>query len=290
MINITFEFVGGPNDGKVEQGRLGQSSDAERHYLFSNRGRIGQRFAVASDYAVEALASGGKEAGQHVQRHHYVVTDRQEEDDRVWVRAEYVPESTGGKPSTTPAPTSDKLRDLRGRLLIASPGMEDPLFAQSVVLVLEQADDNIVGVMLNRPLPETVADFWREVSEIPASNEQPVYVGGPEDGPAVALHTDVSLADATVVEGVYLSIDKEQLESIAHQDPDSLRFLLGVTGWDAQQLEEEYGNGDWLVMPASLELIFAPPEEQWRSAVRAFGRDLLRSIGIKHIPDDPRMN
>ena len=56
-MKIAFEFVGGPLDGKTLVGVLGNGSDAERHYLFTNHGTVGQTFKVASDYTVETLAS-----------------------------------------------------------------------------------------------------------------------------------------------------------------------------------------------------------------------------------------
>jgi hypothetical protein len=43
MLKIVFEFVGGPNDGKVFHRKLGKSSDAERYYLLTNHGAVGQR-------------------------------------------------------------------------------------------------------------------------------------------------------------------------------------------------------------------------------------------------------
>ena len=91
MLKIIFEFVGGPNDGKVLQGALGDASDAERYYLFTNRGSVGQRLKVASDYAVEALAQEhlNEETRHQFQHHYYVVTDRLEENSEVIVRAEY---------------------------------------------------------------------------------------------------------------------------------------------------------------------------------------------------------
>ena len=93
MLKIIFEFIGGPNDGKVLEGLLGEPSDAERYYLFSNRGTVGQRFKVASQYAIETLAREElKVQKPHgFQRHYYMVTDRLEEGDEVMVRAQYVP-------------------------------------------------------------------------------------------------------------------------------------------------------------------------------------------------------
>lgn len=92
MHNITFEFVGGPVDGRLLQGNLGESSDAERYYLLSHRGRVGQQFSVASPFAVETLV---REQLQNEQRHYfrrhlYSVTDRIETDGGVRVRADYV--------------------------------------------------------------------------------------------------------------------------------------------------------------------------------------------------------
>lgn len=90
-MKIIFEFLGGPNDGHVLTGELGKPSDAERHYLFSNRGAIGHRFKVASRWAVDSLVKDRlqDENPHHFQRHYYVVTERLASDDEVWVRAKY---------------------------------------------------------------------------------------------------------------------------------------------------------------------------------------------------------
>jgi hypothetical protein len=94
-MRIIFEFVGGPMDGRVFRGTLGEPSDAERYFLVSNRGAPGHRFKVASPYAVETLASEQlKDATRHqFQRHFYTVAERIENDEEVWVSAEYLPEA-----------------------------------------------------------------------------------------------------------------------------------------------------------------------------------------------------
>ena len=92
MLKIVFEFVGGPQDGTVLVGTLGQPSDAERYYLFSNRGAVGHRFKVASNYAVETLADEQLKLDRrhHFQPHYYVVVDRVETENEVRVRAQYI--------------------------------------------------------------------------------------------------------------------------------------------------------------------------------------------------------
>lgn len=96
MLKIIFEFVGGPCDGEVCHGQLGEPNDAERYYLFTNRGNVGHRFKVASPYTVNTLADEQlrHDRRHNFQRHFYVVTNRLEDEEQqeVWVRAEYIPD------------------------------------------------------------------------------------------------------------------------------------------------------------------------------------------------------
>lgn len=89
---IIFEFAGGPLDGKSVTGIRGDQCEAERYYLLTHRGKIGQRFKIASEYAIDILADEGLQAEtpHRFQRHIYEVVDRLEEHDEVLVRAKYV--------------------------------------------------------------------------------------------------------------------------------------------------------------------------------------------------------
>jgi hypothetical protein len=100
MFTITFEFVGGPHDGRILNGVVGAASDAERCFLFSNWGMVGQRLKIASDYAVETLATEQlrHEEPHRFQRHVYAVTDRLEDTGEVWVRAAYLPLAVNAGP------------------------------------------------------------------------------------------------------------------------------------------------------------------------------------------------
>jgi hypothetical protein len=93
-MRINFKFLGGPNDGRVFRGRLGEASDAERYYMVTHHGTVGQRFKVASPYAVETLAEEllNNEKPHQFQRHFYVVSDHVGDADEVWITAEYRPD------------------------------------------------------------------------------------------------------------------------------------------------------------------------------------------------------
>ena len=81
----------GPNDGKSVHGTMGDGSDAERYYLFTNRGTLGHRFKVASEYAVETLTQEQLQVEErhHFQRYYYIVAERLGDGSEVWIRATF---------------------------------------------------------------------------------------------------------------------------------------------------------------------------------------------------------
>ena len=67
---------------------------------------------------------------------------------------------------------------MKGKLLVATPDLEDPNFFRTVVLVLDHTDEGAVGVVLNRPSGAVVSDplpAWAQLAAEPAV----VFVGGP---------------------------------------------------------------------------------------------------------------
>ena len=51
----------------------------------------------------------------------------------------------------------------KGRLLLATPPLEDPNFDRTVIYVLEHHDEGALGLVLNRPSPEELGDAARRL-------------------------------------------------------------------------------------------------------------------------------
>jgi hypothetical protein len=96
-MKLIVKFAGGPWDGRTLTGKLGEQDEAGRYYTLSHHGRVGQRFRVASQYAVDVLAEEEFQADppRHFQQHSYEVIDHIENEDAILVRVRYV---------TAPAP------------------------------------------------------------------------------------------------------------------------------------------------------------------------------------------
>jgi putative transcriptional regulator len=216
------------------------------------------------------------------------VTDRLEDEGEVLVRAEYAPEMSGATPGHRTK--TEPVKNLEHHLLIASPHLNDPTLGETVVLVIGHNDDGSFGVILNCPMPVTVGQIWEELGESPCGNQQLVNAGGPSDGPVMALHTQQSFADVRVVPGVFLSIQRDNVDWMVRHAKSPYRIFVGTAFWEAGQLEEEVAQGDWLVLPASRDFLFASPDDMWRDALREFGRSFIWSIGVRHVPDEAMRN
>ena len=78
---------------------------------------------------------------------------------------------------------------LRGNLLIAAPGLIDPNFWRTVVLVGEHSDEGALGVVLNRTSDTSVDEAVPELAVL-VDGMGEVHVGGPVQPSAVVVLAD----------------------------------------------------------------------------------------------------
>ena len=177
---------------------------------------------------------------------------------------------------------------LRGQLLIAGPGLVDPNFWRTVVLVGEHSEEGALGVVLNRRSETPVGEAVPELASL-VSGMGDVHVGGPVQPSAIIVLADFaepSDADALVVESVgFLP---------AEVDPDTLgplrraRVYVGYAGWGPGQLDDELDEGSWIVEPALADDVFTDePDELWSGVLRRKGGP----FGVlAAMPPDPSRN
>ena len=183
------------------------------------------------------------------------------------------------------------MANLQGQFLIASPHLSDPNFYKSVVLMIKHDEEGAFGLILNRPMANTVREIWRAVTEQELECDQPLYMGGPVKGPLICLHRIKSCAEAEVMRGVYFSAHKEQLLKVVSNTAKPFRLFAGYAGWAGGQLEGELHVGGWLSLPATKDLIFQDSDTLWDQVVRTIGDEILSpAIRTKHVPQDPSLN
>jgi len=166
-------------------------------------------------------------------------------------------------------------------LLVAKPGLPDPRFAQTVVLVTRTPERQTLGVILNRPLPVRLAELVSE-PELARNYAGPVFFGGPVlERTLVALFRSPGEPPAPafrIADGVWLSIHPGNVERLLRGAgpgyPDEYRVYAGFSAWAPEQLESEIERDSWYVLPLSADVLFrADPAGLWEELLeRARGR------------------
>ncbi len=202
---------------------------------------------------------------------------------------------------------------LIGKLLVASSLVTDPMYAGGVCLIVHHDEDQLIGVMLNRPLtpsPEAVAAMLGEADDSDAAHPRMskakgtqqdescslspwrlLHFGGPLSGPVVAVHPISQYADVETGQGIYVAAQKHHLEHLLREQPGPCRLIVGHLGWATGQLEQEIEHGLWHVVPATAETVFSPAQEMWPRIIRrATSGSLARWIGVKDVPQAAEQN
>lgn len=174
---------------------------------------------------------------------------------------------------------------LDGTFLIAMPGLGDPRFDRSVILVCAHSAEGAMGLIVNKAMPELSFAGLLDQLKIPRGPEGRdirVHFGGPvERGRGFVLHSPEYRArrGATMDIGGRFGMTATQdiLAALARgTGPQSALLALGYSGWGPGQLEAEIARNDWLTADAVPDLVFSEDDRgKWAAALRGLGIDPL---------------
>jgi putative transcriptional regulator len=180
------------------------------------------------------------------------------------------------------AAQSRQVKDLGvGKLLVAPRNAPDPIFAKTVVLLVEFDENGALGLLINHP---TGVPISRALDQLKAANNHsdPVYLGGPVDVAMVlALLRASGKPDEArrVVGDVYLVSTRSLLEKTltSGTGPGEFRAYMGYCGWGAGQLENEMNRGGWYIFDGDAKLVFdSDPESVWSRLVARTEQKIAR--------------
>lgn len=173
--------------------------------------------------------------------------------------------------------------------LVAAPGLRDPNFAGSLVLMTGHRKAGAMGLVVNRPAPVTVAEVLASadgdlgrLARASAIGGQQVMVGGPvspeqvwvlyrrgaagEDEDAIRVGRNLAVGSSRPV--------LEALLAASPGDAGPVQVFVGYAGWAPMQLEEEITQGSWVPLGFDEELATRVPHpDRWSAAVRMLGLD-----------------
>lgn len=169
--------------------------------------------------------------------------------------------------------------NLTNQFLIAMPAMADPYFSRAVIYICEHNEHGALGVIVNHPIGLTLAGLFEKMEMELASDEMadlPVHFGGPvQTDRGFVLHRPAGEWQSTlrVTDEISLTSSKDVLSAIGKENqPRDILMVLGYSGWEAGQLENELAQNAWLTVPASGDILFnVPSEARLEAAMQKLG-------------------
>ena len=172
---------------------------------------------------------------------------------------------------------SEKIK--KGKLLIAEPSVIcDLSFNRSILLLADYNEDGTVGFILNKPLKYTLHDL---VPDIDA--DFTIYNGGPvEQENLYFIHNipDIITNSIEISNGIYWGGNFEMTKILINSGAvkkDNIRFFLGYTGWDPNQLEDEIESNSWIAVENQYKnkIISKEATDFWKEKLQELGGEYL---------------
>ncbi len=185
------------------------------------------------------------------------------------------------------------LDNLTGKFLIASPHcFFSDVFNKSLIYITSHnAEEGAVGLIINRLASKTpfqsVMTMLKNES-INVNSSMPIFMGGPvEPERGFILHTAEYNKNLLFgcPDNLAVSSNIEILKDIAGgQGPKSSLFVLGYTGWEKGQLDQEISNNMWIIADYDPDVMFLPDHEaKWGYALQNIGvNNSLFTGGVGH--------
>ncbi len=177
---------------------------------------------------------------------------------------------------------------LVGSLLLASPGMLDPNFNKSVILLsVHSHDEGALGVIINRPSGKTLSQLDSQFAFGPLANV-PIYQGGPVATEQMILSAWKCCPESGMFK-LYFGISAEKASEIREKDTEAvIRAFFGYSGWTGGQLENEINEDAWIISPVNtLALSNSDGDALWRKIINDLNPDLSL---LPKPPEDPSVN
>jgi putative transcriptional regulator len=179
----------------------------------------------------------------------------------------------------------------KGQLLIAEPSIIGDLsFNRSVILLADHNEEGSVGFILNKPLKYTIKDLLPEIDA-----KFKIYNGGPvEQDNLYFIHNVPHLIPDSIEisNGIFWGGDFELTKDLINKGSlkkKNIRFFLGYTGWDSEQLETEMQSSSWILTKNIYEnkILGKASVHFWKERIIELGGEYLI---WSNAPENPILN
>jgi Putative transcriptional regulator len=148
------------------------------------------------------------------------------------------------------------------------------MFGRSVVLLIDHTSTGSMGLIMNKQSPILLNEIFKEFKHL---DDIPLHSGGPLSTDTLFfLHTIPHIEGAlSVRKGLYMNGDFDSIKRyIMEGNPINgyIRFFLGYSGWDFEQLKDEIRQNTWIVGKSDIPNIMNEKiERMWKKSLEMQG-------------------
>lgn len=160
-----------------------------------------------------------------------------------------------------------------GKVIVASPDIRDARFVGAVILLLDHSTRGSAGLIVNRPMGTRIGAALPDVKGLKGRRDSVFYGGSGRPDRAMALVRSEKAPSRSlkIFDSVYIGAGKGFFDGLMDNlgPKDEFRVYSGYVKWEHHELDWEVSAGDWKVMDATPEIVFArEPEELWHRLAR----------------------
>ena len=179
----------------------------------------------------------------------------------------------------------------KGQLLFTEPNIQHDIdFNRSVILIAEQNESGTVGFIINKKSNYSTLDLIPELNQ-----DFPIYKGGPvEKENLYFIHKIPSLIENSIKikDNLYWGGNFDLVIKLINNKSikiNEIKFFLGYSGWDKEQLKNEIKNKSWILAKKENidSLSFKNPSNIWKEKLEKLGGNYLL---WSNSPENPQHN
>jgi putative transcriptional regulator len=178
----------------------------------------------------------------------------------------------------------------KGKLLISEPTLLDSYFKRSVIILAEHNESGSVGFILNKRVEFRLSEAIEELKDF----NFPLYFGGPvKRDNLFYIHNlgDKIEGSMPIGDGLFWGGNFDTLKELildGKATEKDVKFFLGYSGWEPEQLNREMQENSWFVSNSTKDLIMKDSDsELWRTVMKKMGTQFAL---LSNFPDNPSMN
>ncbi len=174
---------------------------------------------------------------------------------------------------------------MKGNILIASPKLLfDSFFSKTIILIVDKTEDGYTGFILNKPLKLKIKEVqnFTIYNGGPVSRDNLYFIYKTEE----PINGSLKINDDTYWGG---NIDEIfRLIKAKIIDETKIKFFIGYSGWEHNQLEDEIENKNWIVRNnKSGEILNINNQKHWKLEMKRLGGEYLL---WSESPENPASN